>query len=264
MTCPQLLSLWAKITCVGCFQNRFCLSSKHSYLIQMEQLGDEAFYQSEDPSGYLLAEGNFLRFVELEYKRIAYDYYADVQISSSYIKHDLILAYDRYCSLYRAFENSLKKEEGKSGRPNQFKIAAALCFSLRRARPIAGIEASFEFARRMLENKLAGLNETAGAIGHENITPEFIYFYPLADEICAFEIGMRVAKHLTVQSAIAEFKNLGVFNPAVFDSLASHYQPNISKNDYTNVFITLRDHATSPYSLLVLYAAIFSKPIPTH
>jgi hypothetical protein len=224
----------------------------------MEPLGDEQFYQSTDPSSYLLAEGNFLRFVELEYSRIAHDYFAALELSISDDKHDLKLAFDRYCALYRAFQSSLKQEDGEIGRPNQFKIAAALCFSLRRARPIARVVPSFAFARRLLAGKLAGLHEVEGT-GLEAITPEFAYFYPLADEICAFEIGLRVAKHLTVQS---EFERLGVTSDTILRLLTGHYHPDISRDDYTNVFVTLRDHATSPYSLLVLYAALFSKPLP--
>jgi hypothetical protein len=227
----------------------------------MKPLGDTLFYMSDNPSAYLLAEGSFMRFVELEYNSIASDYYAEVELATPDDKHDVKLAYDRYCALYRAFESSMKRDEGKTGLPNQFKIAAALCFSLRRARPVSSVEPSFSFARRQLEGKLAGLHEVEGT-GLEKITPEFSFFYPLADEICAFEIGLRVAKHLTVQTAIARYKELGVDSSKVFSGLTDHYQPAIARKDYINIFVTLRDHATSPYSLLVLYAALFSKPFP--
>jgi hypothetical protein len=225
----------------------------------VKPIGDSSFYKSREPSSYLLAEGNFLRFVELEYDSIAFDYYAAVKLTSAESKHDLKLTHDRYSSIYSGFKASLNQNGHQTTGPNQFKIAAALCFSLRRARPVASVEPSFEFARRLLEAKLSGQHEAEGT-GLEKLTPEFGYFHQFADEICAFELGLRVAKHLTVQSELLRLN--AEKNEHIAQHLMRHYHPSISKSDYTDIIVTLRDHATSPYSLLVLFTAIFAKPLP--
>jgi hypothetical protein len=163
---------------------------------------------------------------------------------------NIISSHRKYVSIVESFAAALPK--GK--RPNHYKLAAGLCFSLRRAKPITSVK-----PRNLLEiaaERGIGIDAALYSADIKFDDSRYKKFVPYADEICAFQIGESVAKHFEAQTRI-EKRKLGSLTEDEHIALLRECSPKVSDDFYHDILAVLRDHATSPFSLLLLYESWF-------
>jgi hypothetical protein len=189
----------------------------------------------------------FKSFVSEQYRQIAATYGCEIEIDEV---RSLRQAYTRFRQIFGSFQSALPPDRKN---PNQFKIAAALCFCLRRARPVRAIHFS----------RLDSLSDD-----EFEVTPDGAFqlprgsaeelFFNFADEVLAFELGLRVAHYFEAQAYMADVANDSIPTLDLVRVLQS-VQPRLDPGYQRDIYIVLRDHAVSPFVLIVLYEALFRK-----
>jgi hypothetical protein len=190
----------------------------------------------------------FCSFLSEEFNEIAGENSAEVTLD---MVRSSRFAFDQYTKLYEMFGKAVGGTP-----PSEFKVAASLCFALRRAQLVVSV-------------RRAGIGESGIHSGLEQlvnpIDPDSNYglFYAYANELCAFKIGLRIALYFYAHSKIADLE--GRTEDEKLQMLVSAMEksaPRFSKNFIRDNLASLRDHAVSPFSLYILYQAIFDLAVP--
>jgi hypothetical protein len=205
--------------------------------------GDYSVFRDGLAQGLRTKDG-FINFVSFQFSEIASIYDADIELDKD---RSCVLAFDRYVELHDMFARAIGK-----GEPSEYKIAAALSFALRRAQPI--VEINPNSWKKALESG----NVHAAMYADGELSEQYKLFYSFANEICSFSIGLRLAHFYSAQ------RNLGsvvAIDQKTKISLLvremARIDPDFSENFKLDNLFTLRDHAVSPFSLYVLYQAVF-------
>lgn len=197
----------------------------------------------------LLSKSYFIDFVEDQFNEIAETYQSEVDIDKV---RSCSLAHDRYLSLHDMFKKAIAV-----GEPSEYKIAACICFALRRTQPI--IDVKPEGSRAILKDDVSPMLALYGIA----LSEKFHLFNNFANEICSFSLGLRLAHYYAAQSVLKDVSALNADQDQkiLFDQMQK-IKPVFSENFRLDNLLTLRDHAVSPFSLYVLYQAVFDLTSP--
>ena len=207
--------------------------------------GDDSIFRSGLVEELLL-EDKFTEFVSSQFSEIADVYDAEVTIDGV---RSCAIAHVRYLSLHEMFKKAIG-----AGEPSEYKIAACLCFALRRAQPIVEIHPN------NWKKSLESGNVHAAMYSESKLSERYELFYNFANEICSFSLGLRLAHYYSAQKNLRKIHAIDDRAKTVL--LVNEMQrirPNFSENFKLDNLFTLRDHAVSPFSLYVLYQAVFDQ-----
>jgi hypothetical protein len=213
------------------------------------------FYSTRKPIEFLSLEPNFLNFVKEESSSIARNYSAEVELLSD---RNLRLAHKRFLALYKGFQGAFLDP----GTPDEFKLAAALCFSIRRARPVVVVHPVSSWNAAIAEGKVYEvLAKGEGSPTLRSSVPEikaglkpYKKFLDFADEVIAFEIGLRVSHYFAVQ----RYFGLHPEEPEENELMVMNtFKAKIPDNFDNDILLTLRDHTNGPFGLYLLYQSCF-------
>jgi len=207
------------------------------------------FYRSNIKDA-LLDQEKFLEFLKSTAEDVADQHSAKIDLD---LNRSGKYAFIRYHSLYNNFQNALPSY---GSLPSGYKMAAALCFSLRRAQPIINVGP----AAKWLET--ISLGEASRQLFPDGVkikNPEYASFFGFCDEVFAFQAGLRIAHYYYFEDAAFKREKfigremtedeLGMF----FEECAPKIQPEL----YRDILVTLRDHTNGPYTIYLLYRSIF-------
>jgi hypothetical protein len=208
------------------------------------------FYEVENPLEWIHQEKNFLDFVKDESVSVSTNFKTDIDVVPD---RKLKLAFYRFRTLYANFKSVLP-DQTKS--PNEFKLAAAICFSLRRTRPVADVRPQSPLTEAIKSGDVSKLLDAVYSsnvpVNDDIISHQF--FMNFSDEIVSFEIALRVAHHLYVQRKIMANEDI---DDKIHGFRMETYTPKISKDFYQDILVTMRDHTNGPFPLYLLYQSCF-------
>lgn len=201
----------------------------------------------------LLDQGKFLNFLDVTATDVAANHSAQVDID---LGRSGKYAFIRYHSLYKNFKSALPDGDGSS--PNGYKIAAALCFSLRRAQPIVKVMPSSAWLATF---DVGAVRDRLYPNGVKVKNPEYESFFGFCDEIFAFHTGLRIAHYYFFEEEVKKREELLGRSLEEGDGELELFfyecSPKIQEELYRDILVTLRDHTNGPYTIYLLYRSIF-------
>jgi hypothetical protein len=193
----------------------------------------------------------FKKFIEPVYLREAIYHGSSIEIDWN---RNAVIAFTRYRKLERQFSEALPNPEKGA---DHFKQAAALCFSLRRARIIGSVKPIDALKDAISKGDASELHVLLAQGDAKETINKFRVFVAFADEICAFQTGLRVVHFYEAQKKAAFVG--GNLDNKQWESILFNTRPILSNKFNLDVIKILRDHSLSPHSLYLLFKACFDK-----